>query len=89
MPYPVVFYMADLSTRKIFSYINQKKAPEEPYIFMPVPSNLDPVLAPPGKQFVIAGTGAPAGASNITKHAASETIGVGQTPDQVGKLRPR
>lgn len=127
VPYPVVFYMPDMPPRNIFSYINERRAPEEPYIFMPVPSNIDPELAPPGKQLVIAGTAAPTGASNelcnkildkiherviklfpeiekasiwqirstasdttdITRHAAGEAIGIGQTPDQVGKLRPK
>jgi prolycopene isomerase len=127
VPYPVVFYMPDMPPRNIFGYINERKAPEEPYIFMPIPSNIDPGLAPPGKQLVIAGTAAPTGASNelcnkildkihervielfpeiekaslwqirstasdttgITKHAAGEAIGIGQTPKQVGKFRPK
>ncbi len=127
VPYPVVFYMPNLPPKEIFSYINEKRAPKEPYIFMPVPSNLDPGLAPPGKQLIIAGTAAPAGASNelcsqildkihetvtrifpditrsliwqarstvadttdITKHSAGEAIGIGQTPSQCGKLRPK
>ena len=125
VPYPVVFYMPDMPPRNIFNYINEKRAPEEPYIFITVPSNIDPGLAPPGRQLVIAGTAAPTGASNelcnkildkihervtklfpevekasiwqirstasdtanITKHAAGEAIGIGQTPNQVGKLR--
>jgi len=127
VPYPVVFYMPDMPPRDIFGYINEKRAPEDPYIFMPVPSNIDPELAPAGKQLVIAGTAAPTGASNelcgkiidaiherviklfpeiekaalwqirstasdttgITKHAAGEAIGIGQTPDQVGRYRPK
>jgi len=126
VPYPVVFYMPNVQSKNLFSYIEEKKPPTDPYIFMPVPSNLDPSLAPEGKQLVIAGTAAPAGASDdlchailnrvdervcalfpgikdaslwqvrstvadtkkITGHSAGEAIGIGQTPEQVGKKRP-
>jgi phytoene desaturase len=64
VPYPVVFYMPHLPPEKVFSYIDEERPPEEPYIFMPVPTNHDPSLAPDGMQLVIAGTAAPAGASD-------------------------
>jgi len=63
IPYPVVFHMPDLPAEKVFEYIGKGSVPEDPYIFMPVPSNHDPGLAPPGKQLVIAGTAAPPRAS--------------------------
>ncbi len=64
IPHPVVFYMPNLPPDKVFEYINNNTVPEDPYIFMPVPSNHDSTLAPPGQQLVIAGTAAPPGASN-------------------------
>jgi prolycopene isomerase len=60
--YPVVFHMPNLPAEEIFAYIKDKTPPKDPYIFMPVPSNHDPALAPPGMQLVIAGTAAPEGA---------------------------
>jgi prolycopene isomerase len=60
--YPVVFYMPKLPAEEIFAYTKDKTLPKDPYIFMPVPSNQDPSLAPPGMQLVIAGTAAPIGA---------------------------
>ena len=64
IPYPVVFYMPDVASRHLFDYINQGSVPDDPYLFMPVPSNLDPGLAPVVKQLVIAGTPVASGASN-------------------------
>lgn len=64
VPYPVVFYMPDIPADKIFAHIKTKTAPENPYLFMPIPSNLDPNLAPPGKQLVIAGTPVAPGADD-------------------------
>jgi len=63
IPYPVVFYMPDLPPEKVFSHLETGTVPEDPYIFMPVPTNQDPGLAPEGKQLVIAGTAVPADAS--------------------------
>jgi len=63
IPYPVVFHMPDLPAERVFEYIGKSSVPEDPYIFMPIPSNHDPGLAPPGKQLVIAGTAAPPKAS--------------------------
>lgn len=63
IPYPTVFYMPNLPGKNAFQYIEDKTAPDDVYIFMPVPSNQDPSLAPPGKQLVIAGTAAPPFAS--------------------------
>ena len=62
IPYPVVFYMPDMPGHSVFDYVKENKVPDDPYIFIPVPSNMDPGLAPRGKQLVIAGTAAPAGA---------------------------
>ena len=64
IPYPVVFYMPDVASKHLFDYIGEGSVPEDPYLFMPVPSNLDPSLAPVGKQLVIAGTPVSSGASN-------------------------
>lgn len=124
--HPVVFYMPSLPPDRVFEYIEEGRAPEDPYLFMPVPSNLDASLAPEGRQLVVAGTAAPAGATpelcnaildrvhtkvcelfpdlessmvwqlrstrhdatELTDHAAGEAIGIGQTPGQVGALRP-
>ncbi len=124
--HPVVFYMPSLPPDRVFDYIDESRAPDDPYIFMPVPSNLDASLAPEGRQLVVAGTAAPAGATaqlcnaildrvhakvcelfprleesiiwqlrstrvdatDVTCHAAGEAIGIGQTPGQVGVLRP-
>ena len=126
IPYPVVFHMPSLPPDRVFDYVEERRPPDDPYIFMPVPSNLDPSLAPEGRQLVVAGTAAPAGATpelcdaildrvhakvcelfpgleesilwelrsdrddatEITGHATGEAIGVGQTPGQVGALRP-
>ena len=63
IPYPVVFYMPDIPAAKLYSYIDERRAPDDPYLFIPVPSNMDPAMAPAGKQLVIAGTPAPPGAS--------------------------
>lgn len=63
IPYPVVFYMPDMAGHSVFDYIKEQRVPDDPYIFLPVPSNIDPGLAPGGKQLVIAGTAAPSGAS--------------------------
>ncbi len=62
--YPVVFYMPHLSPESVFKYIRDKTVPEDPYLFMPIPSNHDPNLAPKSKQLVIAGTAAPPEASD-------------------------
>ena len=126
IPYPVVFHMPSLPPDRVFDYVDERKPPDDPYIFMPVPSNLDPNLAPNGRQLVVAGTAAPPGATpelcdaildrvhakvcdlfagfkesimwqlrstrvdatELTSHAAGEAIGIGQTPGQVGALRP-
>ena len=126
IPYPVVFHMPSLPPDRVFDYVEERRPPDDPYIFMPVPSNLDASLAPKDRQLVVAGTAAPAGAApelcdaildrvhakvcelfpdlkksivwqlrstrvdatELTSHAAGEAIGVGQTPGQVGALRP-
>jgi prolycopene isomerase len=62
IPYPVVFHMPSLPPDRVFDYVEERRPPDDPYIFMPVPSNLDPSLAPEGRQLVVAGTAAPAGA---------------------------
>jgi prolycopene isomerase len=74
IPYPVVFYMPHLEADKVFDYIEKGEPPEEPYIFMPVPSNHDPALAPEGKQLVIAGTAAPAAASDELCNAILDKV---------------
>ncbi len=61
---PVVFYMPETTGGRVFDYIAERRPPEDPYIFMPVPSNWDPALAPEGCQLVIAGTAAPSDASD-------------------------
>jgi phytoene dehydrogenase-like protein len=126
IPYPVVFYLPDLPAEKVFAHLDAGTVPEDPYVFMPVPTNHDPELAPEGKQLVIAGTAAPSNAPDdlcnaildrvyakicdlfpgiddaliwqtrsttgdvkeLTAHRAGECIGLTQTPDQVGSLRP-
>jgi len=60
---PVIFYMPEAPAGSAFDYIKEKRPPEDPYIFMPVPSNWDHSLAPQGCQLVIAGTAAPPDAS--------------------------
>jgi phytoene dehydrogenase-like protein len=74
IPYPVVFYMPHVAPDKVFDYIEKGEPPEEPYIFMPVPTNHDPRLAPEGKQLVIAGTAAPAGASDELCNAILDRV---------------
>jgi prolycopene isomerase len=71
---PVVFYMPHLPPEEVFSYIEEERAPDEPYIFMPVPTNHDPHLAPEGRQLVIAGTAAPAGASDELSNAILDRV---------------
>ncbi|MEW5736973.1 MAG: FAD-dependent oxidoreductase [Thermodesulfobacteriota bacterium] len=126
IPHPVVFIMPRCEPAGAFDYTRSGTVPEDPYVFMPVPSNMDPALAPPGTQLVIAGTAAPRRASTklcndildrvharvtelfpgiakelawsvrnvrsdvtrLTGHPAGEAIGLAQTPDQVGSLRP-
>jgi phytoene dehydrogenase-like protein len=74
IPYPVVFYMPDMPAEKVFEYIHTELTPTDPYIFMPVPSNLDASLAPPGKQLVIAGTAAPKNAGVELCHAILDCV---------------
>ena len=74
VPYPVVFYMPHVDPEKVFDYIEKGEPPEEPYIFMPVPTNHDPSLAPEGRQLVIAGTAAPAGASDELCNAILDRV---------------
>lgn len=74
IPYPVVFCMPDLPADRVFSYIDERRPPEDPYIFMPVPSNINPELAPPGKQLVIAGTAAPGGADKALSDAILDRV---------------
>ncbi len=83
VPYPVVFYMPDMPADKIFSHIENNTAPEDPYLFMPIPSNLDPGLAPPGKQLVIAGTPVAPGADDDVCQQTLDRI-----DDRVHKLFP-
>ena len=63
VPYPVVFHMPHLPADKVFEYMEEETVPQDPYLFMPVPANHDPSLAPDGKQLVIVGTAAPPAAS--------------------------
>jgi len=74
IPHPVVFHMPDLPPEEVFSYIDRRTPPEDPYIFMPVPTNHDPGLAPQGMQLVVAGTPAPAGASEDLCHAILDRV---------------
>jgi phytoene dehydrogenase-like protein len=74
IPYPVVFYMPHIAPDKVFDYIEKGEPPDEPYIFMPVPTNHDPSLAPEGNQLVIAGTAAPAGASDELCNAILDRV---------------
>jgi prolycopene isomerase len=62
--HPVVFYMPDLPPEEVFRYIDERTAPEDPYLFITIPSNHDSGLAPKGKQLIIAGTAAPPQASS-------------------------
>ncbi len=62
VPYPVVFYMPDLPPERIFAHLEDRTVPDDPYIFMPVPTNHDGSLSPEGTQLVIAGTAVPADA---------------------------
>jgi len=72
--YPVVFHMPNLPAEKAFDYIEKRTVPEDPYIFMPVPSNQDPQLSPDGKQIVIAGTAAPPSASQQLCEAILDAV---------------
>jgi phytoene dehydrogenase-like protein len=74
IPYPVVFYMPDMTAEKIYEYISKKEVPEDPYLFMPIPSNLDPSLAPEGKQLVIAGTPVSVRASDELCHKVLDRV---------------
>jgi len=64
VPYPAVFYMPDVPPDRVFRYVEEKTVPEDPYLFMPVPTNHDTALAPDGKQLVVVGTAAPPQASD-------------------------
>jgi phytoene dehydrogenase-like protein len=83
IPYPMVLYMPDIPAADLYRYIDEKRAPDDPYIFMPVPSNLDPSTAPAGKQLVVAGTPAPPGASRELCQAVLEKV-----DNRVRKLFP-
>lgn len=74
IPYPVVFYLPELPAEKVFSHLETKTVPDDPYIFMPVPTNHDPELAPEGKQLVIAGTAAPSDASDELCNAILDKV---------------
>ncbi len=63
VPHPVVFHIPELPAEEMFRHLKEKRAPRDPFLFMPVPTEWDPSLAPSGCQIVIAGTPAPAGAS--------------------------
>ena len=63
VPHPVVFHMPHLPADNVFEYVEEETVPQDPYLFMPVPANHDPDLAPDGKQLVIVGTAAPPAAS--------------------------
>lgn len=62
IPHPVVFHIPDLPAEEMFRPIRERRPPQDPFLFMPVPTEWDPSLAPGGCQIVIAGTPAPAGA---------------------------
>jgi phytoene dehydrogenase-like protein len=72
--YPVVVCLPEIPPEKVFSYIDQNGVPEDPYLFMPIPTNHDPSLAPRGKQLVIVGTAAPAGASDELCNAILDRV---------------
>jgi phytoene dehydrogenase-like protein len=72
--HPVVFCMPETPAESIFDYVDEGRAPDDPYIFMPVPSNWDPALAPQGKQLVIAGTAAPSNASDALCNAILDRV---------------
>jgi len=74
IPYPVVFHMPKIQAEYVFDYVEKETIPEDPYIFMPIPSNLDPSLAPPGKQLVIAGTAAPKNADKDLCNAILDKV---------------
>jgi phytoene dehydrogenase-like protein len=62
VPHPVVFHIPELPPEEMFRHLKEGGAPRDPFLFMPVPTEWDPSLAPAGCQIVIAGTPAPAGA---------------------------
>ena len=74
IPYPVVFYLPELPAEKVFSHLDTKTVPDDPYIFMPVPTNHDHALAPEGKQLVIAGTAVPSDASDELCNAVLDKV---------------
>lgn len=83
VPYPVVFYMPDMAPDKIFDYVDARTVPDDPYLFMPIPSNLDPALAPAGKQLIVAGTPVAPGADDEFCHRVLDRV-----DDRVFKLFP-
>ena len=83
VPYPVVFYMPDLAADTIFDYVDAQTVPADPYLFMPIPSNIDPGLAPPGKQLIVAGTPVAPGADEALCHRVLDKV-----DERVFKLFP-
>lgn len=55
----IVFAVPDIPADGAFRYLEEESIPEDPYLFMPIPTNWDPGLAPEGKQLIIAGTASP------------------------------
>ena len=57
LKFPILLYVPDATGRAMFDFLEQEDgAPEDPMIFMPVVTNFDPNLGPPGSQMAIAAT---------------------------------
>jgi prolycopene isomerase len=54
--YKLITSFSSYDPEERFNSIIKGKVPKEVFLFIPVPSNFDPALAPKGKQLIIAGT---------------------------------
>jgi phytoene dehydrogenase-like protein len=54
--YKLITSFSSYDPKERFNSIIKGKVPEEVFLFIPVPSNFDPALAPKGRQLIIAGT---------------------------------
>ena len=55
--FPILLYIPDITGKAMFEFLTKPDGvPKDPIIFMPVITNFDPELAPPGTQLAIAST---------------------------------
>ena len=56
---PCFFSVPDMDPETMFSYVEEGGVPEDPFLFVPVPTEWDRYASPPGRQLVIMGVPGP------------------------------